>query len=152
MPKEVVDGQALRHLRHRFGVTPQQLGRVVGITAAQIIELEEGGVSQFRDPTHKIRCALKVASHLSGVQPNGLPRANVFHIRKKRRAFGDKPKYVAPPAVPWRPEKFDETPEFYKMLLLILVVSFVLIGIVMPILFGTEPPPKVEKIGMVTRS
>ena len=145
MAQEVVDGQAIQNLRRRFGMTPSQLARVVGMSEAQILELEQGGLRHFQGADHKIRCALKVASSLSGVQANGLPRRNVFHVRKKRRAFGDKPKPVAPTAT-YRPVKYEDTPEFYKMLLLIFVVSFLLIGVVMPVLFGTEPPPKVERL------
>ena len=145
MPQEIVDGQAMQNLRRQFGISPAQLARVVGLKEAQILELENGGATHFTSPEHKIRCALKVASSLSGVQANGLPRRNVFHVRKKRRAFGDKPKPVAPTAT-YRPVKYEDTPEFYKMLLLIFVVSFLLIGVVMPVLFGTEPPPKVERL------
>lgn len=151
MAQEVVDGQAIQNLRRRFGITPGQLARVVGLTQAQVEELENGGASQFKGDDHKIRCALKVASSLSGVQANGLPRANVFHVRTKRRAFGEKPRRVPEPVVPWRPVKYEDTPEFYKMLLMIFVVSFILIGVVLPVLFGTEPPPKVEKITSSTR-
>lgn len=146
MAQEVVDGQAIQNLRRRFGITPAQLARVVGLREAQILELEQGGETQFKGADHKIRCALKVASSLSGVQQNGLPRVNVFHVRKKRRAFGDKPRRVAEPVQAWRPVKYEDMPEFYKMLLLIFVVSFILIGVVLPVLFGTEPPPKVERI------
>ena len=135
MSHELVDGNAVQNLRRRFGMTPGQLARMTGLTEAQVNQLEQGGASHFKSADHKIRCALKVASSLSGVQPNGLPRANVF----------------AEPVVPWRPVKYEDTPEFYKMLLMIFVVSFILIGVVLPILFGTEPPPKVERIATSSR-
>ena len=151
MSHELVDGNAVQNLRRRFGMTPGQLARMTGLTEAQVMELEQGGASHFKSTDHKIRCALKVASSLSGVQPNGLPRANVFHVRKKRRAFGEKPRRVPDPVVPWRPVKYEDTPEFYKMLLMIFVVSFILIGVVLPVLFGTEPPPKVERIATSSR-
>jgi len=151
MTQDVVDGQAIQNLRRRFGITPAQLARMTGLQEAQVLELEQGGATHFRGDNHKIRCALKVATSLSGVQPNGLPRANVFHVRKNRRAFGEKPRRVAEPVVAWRPVKYEDTPEFYKMLLMIFVVSFMLIGVVLPILFGTEPPPKVERIASAGR-
>ena len=151
MPQEVVDGQAIQNLRRRFGITPHQLARVVALTEAQIIELEQGGVTHFQNRDHKIRCALKVATSLSGVQQNGLPRVNVFHVRTKRRAYGEKPRPLPEPVKTWHPVPYDETPEFYKMLLLIFVVSFLLIGVVLPVLFGTEPPPKIEKMVVSAR-
>ena len=151
MAQEVVDGQAIQNLRRGFGMTPIQLARVVGLSEAQILELEQGGCNHFQGADHKIRCALKLASNLSGVQDNGLPRANVFHVRKKRRAFGEKPRRAPEPVQTWRPVKYEDTPEFYKMLLMIFVVSFLLIGVVLPVLFGTEPPPKVERIASSSR-
>lgn len=151
MAQEVVDGQAIQNLRRGFGMTPSQLARVVGLSEAQILELEQGGFQHFQGGDHKIRCALKLATSLSGVQANGLPRANVFHVRKKRRAFGEKPRRAPEPVATWRPVPNEDKPEFYKMLLLILAVSFLLIGVVLPVLFGTEPPPKVERIASSTR-
>ena len=146
MVRDVVDGQAIQNLRRRFGITPAQLARVAGLSEAQVMELEQGGASHFRSVDHKIRSALKVATSLSGSQANGLPRANVFHVSKKRRAFGEKPRRVPEPVVQWKQVKYEDTPEFYKMLLMIFVVTFILIGVVLPVLFGTEPIPKVEKI------
>ena len=151
MTQELVDGQAVQNLRRRFGITPGQLARMTGLSEAQVNELEQGGSTQFKSADHKIRSALKIASSLSGVQPNGLPRSNVFHVRKKRKAFGEKPRRVPEPVEPWRPVKYEDTPEFYKMLLMIFVVSFILIGVVLPVLFGTEPPPKVERIATSSR-
>lgn len=91
MSSELVDGDAIQNLRRRFGMTPGQLARMTGLTEAQVMELEQGGASHFKSTDHKIRCALKVASSLSGVQPNGLPRANVFHVRKNVAHLGKNP-------------------------------------------------------------
>jgi DNA-binding XRE family transcriptional regulator len=146
MVHDIVDGKAIHRLRRQFGLTPLQMARTAGLTEAQVVELEEGGHAHFKSPEHKIRAALKLATTLSGVQDNGLPKVNVFNAGKPRRIMGSKPPRIPAPKPEWRPVKYEETPEFYKMLLLIFATSFILVAVVMPILFGTESPPRVEKI------
>jgi hypothetical protein len=73
---------------------------------------------------------------LSGVQDNGLPVANVFYSSKaKASQMGMAISYQAPRGKPAKP-KYPDSPEFFKMLLIFLVLAFLLVAVAMPLLFA----------------
>ena len=136
MTVDLVDRHAIANLRKMCKLERGRLARMTDLTVQQITQLEEGGVSAFSSVEFKIQAALKVASILSGVQDNGLPVVNVFHSSSaKASQMGLAVTYHAPRGKPVRP-KYPDSPEFYKMLLIFLVLAFLLVAVAMPLLFA----------------
>jgi DNA-binding XRE family transcriptional regulator len=136
MTVDLVDRHAITNLRKMCKLERARLARMTDLSLQQITQLEEGGISAFSSVEFKIQAALKVASILSGVQDNGLPVANVFHSSKaKASQMGVSVTYHAPHGKPARP-KYPDSPEFYKMLLIFLVLVFLLVAVAMPLLFA----------------
>jgi len=136
MTVDLVDRHAITNLRKMCKLERARLARMTDLSLQQITQLEEGGVSAFSSVEFKIQAALKVASILSGVQDNGLPVANVFHSsRAKASQMGMAVSYQAPRVKPAKP-KYPDSPEFFKMLLIFLVLAFLLVAVAMPLLFA----------------
>jgi DNA-binding XRE family transcriptional regulator len=136
MTVDLVDRHAIANLRKMCKLEPARLARMADLTVQQITQLEEGGVSAFSSVESKIQAALKVASIMSGVQENGMPVVNVFHSSKaKASQMGMAVTYHAPRGKPAKP-KYPDSPEFYKMLLIFLVLAFLLVAVAMPLLFA----------------
>jgi len=136
MTVDVVDRHAIQNLRRMCKLERARLARMTDLSLQQITQLEEGGHSAFASMEFKIQAALKVATILSGVQDNGLPVANVFHSGKaKASQMGVPVTYHAPRGKPIRP-KYPDSPEFYKLLLIFLVLAFLLVAVAMPLLFA----------------
>lgn len=143
MHAELIDPQAMLRLRVLCKLDHARVARLCGLTPPQIRELEEGGHSQFSSRETKVQAALKVATTLSGIQPNGMPVINVFRSHATTDGLG-KPlpafKIEQPPA-PKTP--FPDTPEFFKLLLIFVVMVFLLVAVAMPLLYTLpSPPPK----------
>lgn len=143
--QDIVEGMAIQQLRRQFGLTPGHLARMTHLTEAQVHELEQGGMRQFQGADHKIRCALRVAGALSGVQDNGLPKVNVFTLPQSERVLGPKPRRQPERVVTPVVSMPQNSPQFHQTLLMIFVAGFLCIGVLMPLIFGTEPPHRIEK-------
>jgi hypothetical protein len=117
-----------------------------GLTEAQVRELEEGGHSQFASPDLKVQAALKVATTLSGTQANGMPVVNVFRSRAAADGLGVQlPAFKMEDMLPSAQPKFPDSPEFFKLLLIFVVVVFLLVAVAMPLLYTLpSPPPKLS--------
>ena len=144
MNADLIDPQAVMRLRALCKLDHARVARLCGLTEAQVRELETGGFSQFASRDMKVQAALKIAARLSGTQPNGMPVVNVF----RPHAAGDLglhlPPIKSPQAPPPKP-KFPDTPEFFKLLLLFVVLVFLLVAVAMPLLYTLpSPPPKLS--------
>ena len=143
MNADLIDPQAMLRLRAMCKLDHARVARLCGLTEAQVRELEDGGMSHFTSHNMKVQAALKVATTLSGAQANGMPVVNVF----RSRAAGDGLGVQLPPikieeAPPPKP-KFPDSPEFFKLVLIFVVMAFLLVAVAMPLLYTLpSPPPK----------
>ncbi len=143
MNPDLIDPQAMLRLRVLCKLDHARVARLCGLSVGQGRELEEGGFSQFTTRDSKVQAALKVAITLSGAQPNGMPVVNVLRshaiadgVGRSLPAF----KVEHPPAP--KP-KFPDSPEFFKMVLIFVVLVFLLVAVAMPLLYTLpSPPPK----------
>jgi hypothetical protein len=121
------------------------VARLCGLTLAQVRELEEGGYSQFGSREVKVQAAMKVAATLSGVLPNGMPTINVFRSHATADGMGSHlPAFKMEAPVTPKP-KFPDSPEFFKLLLIFVVMVFLLVAVAMPLLYTLpSPPPKLS--------
>ena len=145
MRAELIDPQAVLRLRVLCKLSHSQVARLCGMTEPQVYELEGGGHGQFTSRDLKVQAALKVALTLSGAQPNGMPVVNVFRAHAAAEGMGlHLPAFkVEAPASP-KP-KFPDSPEFYKLLLIFVVMVFLLVAVAMPLLYTLpSPPPKLS--------
>ena len=143
MRTDLIDPQALLRLRVLCKLSHAQVARLCSLSEPQVRELEGGEPGQFTNREMKVQAALKVALTLSGAQPNGMPVVNVFRSHATTDGMGhhlpafkiDAP--VAPKA------KFPDSPEFFKLLLILVVMVFLLVAVAMPLLYTLPtPPPK----------
>ena len=145
MNAHLIDPQAMLRLRAICRLDQSRVARLCGLTEAQVCELEAGEQGQFATPELKVQAALKVAITLSGAQANGMPVVNVF----RSRAAGDGTGLQLPPvkfeqALPQK-TKFPDSPEFFKILLIFVVMVFLLVAVAMPLLYTLpSPPPKLS--------
>ncbi len=143
MNADLIDPQAMLRLRAMCKLDHARVARLCGLTEAQVRELEDGGMSHFASHDMKVQAALKVATTLSGAQANGMLVVNVF----RSRAAGDGLGVQLPPikmeeAPPPKP-KFPDSPEFFKLVLIFVVMAFSLVAVAMPLLYTLpSPPPK----------
>ena len=139
----LIDPQALLRLRAICKLNHAQVARLGGLTVAQVRELEEGGHGQFETQALKVQAALKVGVALSGAQPNGMPVVNVFRSHAITDGLG-KPLPVFKMEQPPAPKnKFPDSPEFFKLMLIFVVMVFLLVAVAMPLLYTLpSPPPK----------
>mgnify|MGYP000123093507 CR=1 FL=1 len=145
MNADLIDPQAMLRLRAICKLDAARVARLCGLTEAQVRELEAGERGQFATPDMKVQAALKVAVTLSGAQPNGMPVVNVF----RSRAVGDNAGLQLPPIkmaqAPAPKTKFPDSPEFFKLLLIFVVMVFLLVAVAMPLLYTLpSPPPKLS--------
>jgi hypothetical protein len=115
------------------------------MTEHQVRELEGGEPGQFKDREMKVQAALKVALTLSGAQPNGMPVVNVFRSHATTDDMGHHlPAFkIEAPVSP--KTKFPDSPEFFKLLLVLVVMVFLLVAVAMPLLYTLPaPPPKLS--------
>jgi DNA-binding XRE family transcriptional regulator len=142
MNADLIDRHAIQRLREICKLDRARAARLSGLTEAQIMDLESGGYSQFTSREMKVQAALKLATALSGAQPNGMPVVNVFRSHAAENLGIPLPPVkldkAPPPKLP-----FPDTPEFYKLLLIFVVMVFLLVAVAMPLLFTLPaPPPK----------
>ena len=145
MNAHLIDPQAMLRLRVICRLDQARVARLCGLTLAQVQELEAGEHGQFASPELKVQAALKIAVTLSGAQANGMPVVNVF----RSHAVGDGAGLPLPPfklgqqAAP--KTKFPDSPEFFKLLLIFVVMVFLLVAVAMPLLYTLpSPPPKLS--------
>jgi len=145
MHAELIDPQAMLRLRVLCKLDHARVARLCGLTPAQVRELEEGGYSQFGSREMKVQAAMKVAATLSGVLPNGMPTINVFRSHATADGMGNAlPAFKLAPAPAPKP-KFPDSPEFFKLLLIFVVMVFLLVAVAMPLLYTLpSPPPKLS--------
>ena len=143
MHAELIDPQAMLRLRVLCKLDHARVARLCGLSIGQVRELEEGGYSQFANRDMKVQAALKVAATLSGAQTNGMPVVNVFHSHAITDGLG-KPLPVFKMEQPPAPKnKFPDSPEFFKLMLIFVVMVFLLVAVAMPLLYTLpSPPPK----------
>jgi hypothetical protein len=144
MNADLIDPHAIQRLREICKLDRARTARLCGLTEAQIIDLESGGYSQFTSREMKVQAALKLATTLSGAQSNGMPVVNVFRPHAAEHLGIPLPPVkldkVAPPKLP-----FPDSPEFYKLLLIFVVMVFLLVAVAMPLLYTLpSPPPKLS--------
>jgi transcriptional regulator with XRE-family HTH domain len=142
MNADLIDHHAIHRLREICKLDRARAARLSGLTEAQIIDLESGGYSQFPSREMKVQAALKFGVALSGAQPNGMPVVNVF-----RPHAAENLGITLPPVkfekAPQPKQPFPDSPEFYKLLLIFVVMVFLLVAVAMPLLFSLpSPPPK----------
>ena len=137
MNAHLIDPQAMLRLRALCKLDHARVARLCGLTEAQVRELEADGHGQFTSHEAKVQAALKIACSLSGAQPNGMPVVNVF----RSRAVGDGagaglrlPNFKIEQA-PAPKTKFPDSPEFFKLLLIFVVLVFLLVAVAMPLLY-----------------
>ena len=144
MNAQLIDPQAMLRLRAICKLDHARVARLCGLTEAQVRELEACEHGQFATPDLKVQAALKVAVTLSGAQPNGMPVVNVF----RSHAAGDLGLHLPPIKFEQAPPpklKFPDTPEFFKLLLIFVVLVFLLVAVAMPLLYTLpSPPPKLS--------
>jgi len=142
MNADLIDRHAIQRLREVCKLDRTRAARLSGLTEAQIIDLESGGYSQFSTREMKVQAALKLATTLSGAQPNGMPVVNVFRSHAAENLGIPLPPVKLDKAPPPK-QPFPDTPEFYKLLLIFVVMVFLLVAVAMPLLFTLpSPPPK----------
>ena len=145
MNAHLIDPQAMLRLRALCKLDHARVARLCGLTEAQVRELEDDGHGQFTSHEAKVQAALKIACSLSGAQPNGMPVVNVF----RSRAIGDGaglqlPNFKIEQARTPK-TKFPDSPEFFKLLLIFVVLVFLLVAVAMPLLYTLpSPPPKLS--------
>jgi len=145
MTHPLIDPQAMLRLRVLCKLDHARVARLCGLTPAQVHELEGGEQGQFPSNDMKVQAALKLASTLSGKQASGMPVVNVFRSRAVPDGLGvHLPAFkVATDGKPQPKPKFPDTPEFYKLLLIFVVMVFLLVAVAMPLLFALpSPAPK----------
>jgi hypothetical protein len=145
MHAELIDPQAMLRLRVLCKLDHARVARLCGLSEAQVRELEAGGYSQFTHRDAKVQAALKVAVTLSGAQPNGMPVVNVFRSHAITDGLGSPlPAFKIEQAPPPK-TKFPDSPEFFKLLLIFVVMVFLLVAVAMPLLYTLpSPPPKLS--------
>jgi transcriptional regulator with XRE-family HTH domain len=140
MHAELIDPQAMLRLRVLCKLDHARVARLCGLSEAQVRELEQGGHSQFATRDMKVQAALKVAITLSGAQANGMPIVNVFRSHATTDGLGNPlPSFKVEPPPAVKP-KFPDSPEFFKLVLVFVVLVFLLVGVAMPLLY-TLPVP-----------
>jgi transcriptional regulator with XRE-family HTH domain len=145
MNADLIDPQALLRLRTMCKLSHARVARLCDLSEAQVHELETGGYSQFASRDMKVQAAMKVAITLSGAQPNGMPVVNVFHSHAASQGMGRPlpPIKFDQPTVTSAKPKFPDTPEFFKLMLIFVVMVFLLVAVAMPLLYTLpSPPPK----------
>jgi transcriptional regulator with XRE-family HTH domain len=142
MNADLIDRHAIQRLREICKLDRARAARLSGLTEAQIIDLESGGYSQFPSREMKVQAALKFGVALSGAQPNGMPVVNVFRSHAAENLGITLPPVKLEKA-PQPKQPFPDSPEFYKLLLIFVVMVFLLVAVAMPLLFSLpSPPPK----------
>ena len=143
MNADLIDPQAMLRLRVLCKLDHARVARLCGLSEGQVRELEEGGHSQFANRDMKVQAALKVAVTLSGAQANGMPVINVFRSHAISDGLGQSlPAFKVTPA-PAPKQKFPDSPEFFKLVLVFVVLVFLLVAVAMPLLYTLpSPPPK----------
>jgi hypothetical protein len=143
MNQDLIDPQAMLRLRILCKLDHARVARLCGLNVAQVRELEEGGFSQFTTRDSKVQAALKVAITLSGAQPNGMPVVNVFRSHAITDGLGQPLPAFKVMQAPAPKQKFPDSPEFFKLLLIFVVLVFLLVAVAMPLLYTLpSPPPK----------
>ena len=144
MNADLIDPQAVMRLRALCQLDHARVAHLCGLSEAQVREIETGGFSQFASRDMKVQAALKIAATLSGQQANGMPVVNVF----RAHAAGDLGLPLPPIKFEQAPPpqtKFPDTPEFFKLLLIFVVMVFLLVAVAMPLLYTLpSPPPKLS--------
>jgi hypothetical protein len=141
MTADLIDPQAILRLRAMCKLDHARVAHLCGLTEAQMRELEDGGTSQFASRDLKVQAALKVATTLSGTQANGMPVVNVFRSRAAGDGLGVQLPPIKAEDMPPPKPKFPDSPEFFKLLLIFVVVVFLLVAVAMPLLYTLPSPP-----------
>ena len=146
MHADLIDRHAIQRLREVCKLDRARAARLCGLTEAQIMDLESGGYGHFTSRDMKLQAALKFAITLSGAQPNGMPVVSVFRAHAAADLGMPLPPVKLEKATPPPPKpKFPDTPEFYKLLLIFVVMVFLLVAVAMPLLYTLpSPPPKLS--------
>ena len=147
MNANLIDPQAMLRLRTLCKLDHARVARLCGLSEAQVRELEAGGHGQFASPEARVQAALKIACTLSGTQANGMPVINVFRSRAVADGLGLHlpPIKVTQAQAPTSKTKFPDSPEFFKMMLIFVVMVFLLVAVAMPLLYTLpSPPPKLS--------
>ncbi len=143
MNAHLIDPQAMLRLRALCKLDHARVARLCGLTEAQVRELESGGHGQFTSHEARVQAALKIACTLSGTQANGMPVINVFHGRAVADGLGLHLPPIKIEQAPAPKTKFPDSPEFFKMMLIFVVLVFLLVAVAMPLLYTLpSPPPK----------
>ncbi len=143
MNADLIDPQAMLRLRVLCKLDHARVARLCGLSEGQVRELEEGGHSHFTGRDMKVQAALKVAVTLSGAQANGMPIVNVFRSHATTDDLGKTLPAFRIEQPPAPKTKFPDSPEFFKLVLIFVVMVFLLVAVAMPLLYTLpSPPPK----------
>jgi hypothetical protein len=145
MHADLIDPQAMLRLRVLCKLDHARVARLCRLSEAQVRELEEGGDSHFTNRDTKVQAALKVAVTLSGAQANGMPVVNVFRSHATTDGLGSPLPAFKVEQAPAPKTKFPDSPEFFKLVLIFVVMVFLLVAVAMPLLYTLpSPPPKLS--------
>jgi hypothetical protein len=145
MHAHLIDPQAMLRLRALCKLDHARVARLCGLSEAQVRELEADGQGQFASQQAKVQAALKIACALSGTQANGMPVINVFRSRAVGDGAGLQLPHFKTGQAPAPKTKFPDSPEFFKLLLILVVLVFLLVAVAMPLLYTLpSPPPKLS--------
>ena len=145
MNTHLIDPQAMLRLRTLCKLDHARVARLCGLNEAQVRELEAGGQGQFASQEARVQGALKIACTLSGTQANGMPVINVFRSRAVADGLGLNLPPIKGEQAPAPKTKFPDSPEFFKMVLIFVVMVFLLVAVAMPLLYTLpSPPPKLS--------
>ncbi len=141
MNTHLIDPQAMLRLRTLCKLDHARVARLCGLNEAQVRELEAGGQGQFASQEARVQGALKIACTLSGTQANGMPVINVFRSRAVADGLGLNLPPIKGEQAPAPKTKFPDSPEFFKMVLIFVVMVFLLVAVAMPLLYTLPAPP-----------
>ena len=141
MHAELIDPQAMLRLRVLCKLDHTRVARLCGLSESQVRELEEGGQSHFTNRDMKVQAALKVAVTLSGAQANGMPVVNVFRSHATTDGLGKALPAFKIEQAPTPKTQFPDSPEFFKLVLIFVVMVFLLVAVAMPLLYTLPSPP-----------
>lgn len=141
MHAELIDPQAILRLRVLCKLDHARVARLCGLSVHQVRELEEGGYRHFATREMKVQAALKVATTLSGCRDNGMPVVNVFRSHATTDGLGQPlPRFKIEATSTPPNTKFPDSPEFFKLVMILVVMVFLLVAVAMPLLYALPSP------------
>jgi hypothetical protein len=144
MNADKINPQSILHLRAICKLDHARVARLCGVTAEQVRELEEGGETHFQSHQLRIDAAKRIAKTLNALLPKGTPKINVFGSKSLGVSGHEEIVPITKGDVHLSSSlqpKYSDTPEFFKLMAILVVVVFLLVAVAMPLLY-TQTIPK----------